>query len=63
MTDTLKARGVPDLIAHLASEIGVLAFKRGFSGWLEAGHDPEGRLAPYTAASLEGLRAASASLS
>ena len=63
MTDTLKARGVPDLIAHLASEIGVLAFKRGFSEWLEADHDPEGGLAPYTAAALEDLRAASASLS
>jgi len=63
MTDALQVRGVPDLIAHAAGEIGVLAFKRGFSEWLEAYHDPEGGLAPYTAAALEDLRAASASLS
>ena len=63
MTNALKARGVPDLIAHLAGEMGVLAFKRGYSEWLEADHDTEGGLAPYTAAALEDLRAASASLS
>ena len=63
MTNALKARGVPDPIAHLASEMGVLAFKRGYSEWLEADHDTEGGLAPYTAAALEDLRAASASLS
>jgi hypothetical protein len=54
---------VPDPIAHLAAEIGVLAFKRGFSEWLEADHDTAGGLAPYTATALENLRAASASLS
>src|SRR6185437_2873192 len=59
----LKARGVPDPIAHLAGEMGVLAFKRGYSEWLEADHDTAGGLAPYTAAALEDLRAASASLS
>jgi hypothetical protein len=63
MTDALKARGVPDPIAHLAGEMGVLAFKRGYSQWLEADHDTAGGLAPYTAAALEDLRAASASLS
>jgi len=63
MTNALKARGVPDLIAHLAGEMGVLAFKRGYSEWLEADHDTAGGLAPYTAAALEDLRAASASLS
>ena len=63
MTDALTARGVPDPIAHLASEMGVLAFKRGFSEWLKADHDTEGGLAPYTAAALEDLRIASASLS
>jgi hypothetical protein len=46
MTDALKARGMPDLITHLASQIGILAFKRGFSERLEADHDPEGGLAP-----------------
>jgi AcrR family transcriptional regulator len=63
MTSALKARGVPDPIAHLAGEIGVLAFKRGYSEWLEANPDTAGGLAPYTATALEDLRAASASLS
>src|ERR1700761_5059136 len=63
MTNALKARGVPDPIAHLAGEMGVLAFKRGYSEWLEADHDTAGGLAPYTAVALEDLRAASASLS
>ena len=63
MTNALKARGVPDPIAHLACEVRVLAFKRGYSEWLEADHDTAGGLAPYTAVALEDLRAASASLS
>jgi AcrR family transcriptional regulator len=62
MTNALKARGVPDPTAHLASEMGVLAFKHGYSAWLQADHNTEGGLAPYTAAALEDLRAASASL-
>ncbi len=60
MTDALVARGVPDPLAHLAGELGVLAFKRGYAQWLEADHDAA--LAPYTLAALEGLRAASQSL-
>jgi AcrR family transcriptional regulator len=63
MTSALAARGVPDAIAHLAGEMGVLAFKRGYARWLEADRDTEGGLAPYTAAALQDLRAASASLS
>src|ERR1700759_3650352 len=63
MTEALQARGVPAPVAHLAGEMGVLAFKRGFSEWVEADHDPEGGLAPYTAAALADLRAATASLS
>jgi AcrR family transcriptional regulator len=63
MTRALQARGVPDPIAHLAGEIGVLAFKRGYSQWLEADDDTAGGLAPYTAAALEDLRAATESLS
>ena len=62
MTNALVARGVPDPIAHLAGEMGVLAFKRGYAEWLEADHDTEAGLAPYTATALEDLRAASASL-
>ena len=63
MTSALVARGVPDPIAHLAAEIGVLAFKRGYAEWLEADRDTAGGLAPYATAALQDLRAASASLS
>ena len=63
MATALAARGVPDVAAHLAAELGVLAFKRGFAAWVEAAHDADGGLAPYTAAALQDLRAASASLS
>jgi AcrR family transcriptional regulator len=63
VTDALVARGVPDLIAHLAGEIGILAFKRGYSQWLEADPGTAGGLAPYTATALEDLRAASGLLS
>jgi AcrR family transcriptional regulator len=63
MTNALVARGVPDPIAHLAGEMGVLAFKRGYAEWLEADRDPEGGLAPYTTSALRDLRTASASLS
>jgi AcrR family transcriptional regulator len=61
MTDALRARDVPEPIAHLASEIGALAFKQGFAQWLQADHDRA--LAPYTLAALDDLRAASRSLS
>jgi AcrR family transcriptional regulator len=63
MTKALEARGVPAPIALLAGEMGVLAFKRGYSEWLEADHDAEGGLGPYVTSALEELRAASASLS
>lgn len=33
MTDALIARGVTESVAHLAVEIGVLAFKHGFAVW------------------------------
>ena len=63
MTSALVARGVPDPAAHLASEMGVLAFQRGYAEWVWADPASAGGLAPYTAAALEDLRAASASLS
>jgi AcrR family transcriptional regulator len=59
MTGALIARGVPDPIAALASELGVLAFKRAFAEWSEgSGSD----LTALTRAALADLRAASASL-
>jgi AcrR family transcriptional regulator len=62
MTAALVARGVPDPTAQLAAELGLLAFKRGFSEWSEADRDTDPELAKYTLAALDELRAASASL-
>jgi len=62
MTTALVTRGVPDPTAHLAGELGVLAFKRGYAKWSEGDRDAEDELAQYTLAALDELRAASASL-
>jgi AcrR family transcriptional regulator len=62
MTSALMARGVPDSTAHLAGELGVLAFKRGYSEWSEGDREAEKDLAQYTLAALDELRAATASL-
>ncbi len=59
MTAALVARGVPDPVAALASELGVLAFKRGFAEWSVSEKDD---LAPYVLAALAELRAAGAAL-
>jgi AcrR family transcriptional regulator len=60
MANALRARGVTEPTAHLAGELGVLAFKRGFAQWVQAHRDAA--LAPYILAALEDLRAASRSL-
>jgi AcrR family transcriptional regulator len=62
MTAALLARGVPATVAHLAAELGVLAFKRGFTDWIANDRDPEADLAGYTLRALDDLRAASAAL-
>lgn len=62
MTDALVARGVPSATAQLAGEMGVIAFKRGYSTWSEGVRAEDDGLAPYTLAALEELRAASAAL-
>lgn len=62
MTRALAARGVPDPIAALASELGVLAFKRGYAAWSEADRDTDDELAGHVLAALDELRAASAAL-
>ncbi|GGF51073.1 TetR family transcriptional regulator [Marmoricola endophyticus] len=59
MTDALRARGHTDLVAHLAAELGVLAFKRGYAAWADTESD---ELAPYVVSALEELRSASAAL-
>jgi AcrR family transcriptional regulator len=60
MTDALLNRGVPVALAHLAAELGVLAFKQGFADWLRG--DQDATLGPYVLAALEELRTASQSL-
>ena len=62
MTDALVARGVPDPTAHLAAELGMLAFKRGYAQWAAADRDDGTGLAQHSLAALEELRAATASL-
>jgi AcrR family transcriptional regulator len=62
MTAALVARGVPDPTAHLAAELGVLAFKRGYAEWTESNRRTDDDLAHHTMAALNELRAASASL-
>ena len=57
----LIERGIPDPTAHLAAELGVLAFKRGYTRWSESDRD-DGGLAPHALAALDELRDASASL-
>lgn len=62
MTGALVARGVPDPVAQLAGELGVLAFKRGFARWSEGAADTGEDLARLTVEALDELRSASASL-
>jgi AcrR family transcriptional regulator len=62
MTDALQARGIPDLPAHVAAELGVLAFKRGFAQWSAGDRDDGEALAQLILAALDDLRTASASL-
>ncbi|MFJ2766719.1 TetR/AcrR family transcriptional regulator [Streptomyces sp. NPDC087300] len=62
MTAALIARGVPESTAHVAGELGVLAFKRGYAQWSESHRDDAEGLAPHALAALEDLRAATASL-
>ena len=46
MTTALVARGVPDPTAHLAAELGLLAFKRGYADWTEADRESDRRRMP-----------------
>ncbi|MGA5824250.1 TetR/AcrR family transcriptional regulator [Kitasatospora sp. NPDC094028] len=62
MTTALVARGLSDPAAALASELGVLAFKRGFAEWSEGDRDGEDKLTGYVLAALDELRTVSASL-
>jgi AcrR family transcriptional regulator len=61
MTTALLARGVPEMTAHLAGELGVLAFKQGYARWSESDQNGRG-LAECALAALDELRTASRSL-
>ena len=62
MTQALAGRGVPEPTAHLAGELGVLAFKQGYARWSEGDRDDDDGLARHALAALADLRAATASL-
>jgi AcrR family transcriptional regulator len=62
MTAALVARGVPEPTAHLAAELGVLAFKRGYAQWSDGDRDDGEGLAQHALAALDDLRTATASL-
>jgi hypothetical protein len=51
-----------DSTAHLAGELWVLAFKRGYAQWSESDRDAVEGLAHRALAALDGLRTATASL-
>jgi AcrR family transcriptional regulator len=56
----LRARGVPDLAAELAAEVGGLAFRQGFASWVDPANEQD--FADLTAARLKELTAALATL-
>jgi AcrR family transcriptional regulator len=60
MTEALEDRGVPETTAHLAAELGVLAFRRGWTVWSQTADDTE--LATHALAALEEIKAATAFL-
>lgn len=62
MAHALARRGVPEATAQLAAELGVLAFKRGYTQWSIDERESEHDLGHYALAALDELRAASAAL-
>ena len=62
MTDALLTRGVPEMTAHLAGELGVLAFKRGYARWSRDDRTDDTGLARHALSALAELRAATTAL-
>jgi AcrR family transcriptional regulator len=60
MTDALQRRGVPEPIASLAAELGVLAFHRGYGRWVEP--DNEQTYTELARQALNELRSTAATL-
>lgn len=54
MAGALQARGASELVATLAAEVGVLAFKQAFAAWVA--RDDETKLADLVSAALDQLR-------
>lgn len=54
MADALRARDVPDATANLAAEVGALAFKAAYAGWVEEGNTRD--LTSHARAALDDLR-------
>jgi AcrR family transcriptional regulator len=63
MTEALQTRGVPTPVAHLAAELGVLAFKQGYASWTTTEANADEDLAPHVLAALDALHNATKSLS
>ncbi|SFC65537.1 transcriptional regulator, TetR family [Nocardioides terrae] len=61
ISTALVERGVAEPVAHLAAEMGVLAFKQGYAGWAAAA-DGEAGFASYAVAALDTLRQATSGL-
>jgi len=62
MTKALLERGVPETTAHLASEMGVLAFKQGYARWAEGVRSDDDGLARHALDVLDELRTSAAAL-
>jgi AcrR family transcriptional regulator len=62
MTGALIARGVPAAAAHLAAELGVLAFKQGYAKWSEADDGDAAGLEQHALAALDEFRLATRAL-
>jgi AcrR family transcriptional regulator len=54
MAGALRARGVPDSVASLAAELGVLAFKEAYAEWVATDNQQE--LGELARTALDGLR-------
>ncbi|GAA4103363.1 TetR/AcrR family transcriptional regulator [Nonomuraea soli] len=62
MTEALTRRGIPEITARVAAELGVMAFNLGFSRWTGPVDGDPGELAPLTRAALHELHAAATHL-
>jgi AcrR family transcriptional regulator len=63
MVDALKRRDVAEPTAQLAAELGVLAFRVGYTRWADPARDEDpGELVTLTRAAFDELRAAAAEL-